>query len=377
MTPFSDLAMPGPANLKPYTPGKPVEVLERELGITGSIKLASNENPLGCSPTVIEAGRKALTGEFFARYPDASGFELKADLCAKHGVQAEQITLGNGSNDILCLLAQSLLGQGRASVFSQYSFAVYPIATAAASGEARIAPAFAPGTAMPYGHDLAAMRVLIDDSVRLVFVANPNNPTGTWLEPADFAAFMADVPENVIVVLDEAYHDYQPEGSRIDAEAMLAQHQNLVVTRTFSKVYGIAAMRIGYGLSHPDIADVLNRVRQPFNNNQLALTAARAALADQQFVDQSVAMNTAGMAKLNAALEQRGMINIPSHANFITFDVGRDAAPVYDAMLREGVIVRPLAGYGLPNHLRVTIGADEENTRFIKALDVALANTAG
>ena len=180
-----------------------------------------------------------------------------------------------------------------------------------------------------------------------------------------------------MVVLDEAYHDYQPEGSRIDAEAMLAQHQNLVVTRTFSKVYGIAAMRIGYGLSHPDIADVLNRVRQPFNNNQLALTAARAALADQQFVDQSVAMNTAGMAKLNAALEQRGMINIPSHANFITFDVGRDAAPVYDAMLREGVIVRPLAGYGLPNHLRVTIGADEENTRFIKALDVALANTAG
>lgn len=374
MTPFSDLAMPGPATLKPYTPGKPVEVLERELGITGSIKLASNENPLGCSPKVIEAGQRALTGEFFARYPDASGFELKRDLCAKHGVQPEQITLGNGSNDILCLLAQSLLGPGRASVFSQYSFAVYPIATAAASGEARIAPAFAPDTTMPYGHDLAAMRALIDDSVRLVFVANPNNPTGTWLEPADFAAFMADVPQDVIVVLDEAYHDYQPDDSRIDAEAMLARHGNLVVTRTFSKVYGIAAMRIGYGLSHPEIADVLNRVRQPFNNNQLALTAARAALADQQFVAQSVAMNTAGMASLTDALAQRGMTCVPSHANFITFDVGRDAAPVYDAMLREGVIVRPLAGYGLPNHLRVTIGAEVENARFIKALDVALAH---
>ena len=375
MTPFSDLAMPGPANLKPYTPGKPVEVLERELGITGSIKLASNENPLGCSPNVIEAGRKALTGEFFARYPDASGYELKADLCAKHGVQPEQITLGNGSNDILCLLAQSLLGPGRASVFSQYSFAVYPIATSAASGEARIAPAFAPDSAMPYGHDLAAMRGLIDDSVRLVFVANPNNPTGTWLEPEGFASFMADVPDNVIVVLDEAYHDYQPAESRIDAEAMLAKHSNLVVTRTFSKVYGIAAMRIGYGLTHPDIADVLNRVRQPFNNNQLALTAARAALADQQFVEQSVAMNTAGMAELGEALNQRGMVCIPSHANFITFDVGRDAGPVYEAMLREGVIVRPLVGYNLPNHLRVTIGSAEENTRFIKALDVALVAT--
>ena len=372
MTPFTDLAMPGPATLKPYTPGKPVEVLERELGITGSIKLASNENPLGCSPKVIEAAQHAMQGEFFARYPDASGFELKRDLCAKHGVQPEQITLGNGSNDILCLLAQSLLGPGRASVFSQYSFAVYPIATAAASGEARIAPAFAPDTDMPYGHDLAAMRGLIDDSVRLVFIANPNNPTGTWLQPDDFSAFMADVPADVIVVLDEAYHDYQPAEARINAEAMLAQYPNLVVTRTFSKVYGIAAMRIGYGLSHPDIADVLNRVRQPFNNNQLALTAARAALADHNFVEQSVKLNTAGMAELDAALKARGMACIPSHANFISFGVGHDAAPVYEAMLREGVIVRPLAGYGLPQHLRVTVGTDDENARFIKALGVAL-----
>ena len=373
MTAFTDLAMPGPATLKPYTPGKPVEVLERELGITGSIKLASNENPLGCSPHVIEAGRTALTGEFFARYPDASGYELKQDLCAKHGVSAEQITLGNGSNDILCLLAQSLLGPGRASVFSQYSFAVYPIATAAASGEARIATAHAPDTDMPYGHDLDAMRAQIDDTVRLVFVANPNNPTGTWLEPAAFGDFIDAVPSNVIVVLDEAYHDYQPADARIDAEALLARHHNLVVTRTFSKVYGIAAMRIGYGLSHPDIADVLNRVRQPFNNNQLALTAARAALADQQFVKQSVAMNTDGMAMLSEALDNLGMVRIPSHANFITFDVGRDAGPVYDALLREGVIVRPLAGYGMPNHLRVTVGTADENQRFVDAMHTVLA----
>lgn len=365
--------MPGPAALKPYTPGKPVEVLERELGITGSIKLASNENPLGCSPAVIEAGRKVLAGEFFARYPDATGYELKADLCAKHGVTADQITLGNGSNDILCLLAQSLLGPGRASVFSQYSFAVYPIATAAASGEARIADALGADSDMPYGHDLDAMRGLIDDNVRLVFVANPNNPTGTWVSPDAFAAFMQAVPDNVVVVLDEAYHDYQPEDERIDAEALLARHANLVVTRTFSKVYGIAAMRIGYGLSHPDIADVLNRVRQPFNNNQLALTAARAALGDAQFVAQSVALNNDGMAFLNEALDELGMVRIPTHANFITFDVGRDAGPVYEALLREGVIVRPLAGYGLPNHLRVTVGTAAENERFVAALRKVLA----
>lgn len=373
MIDFKQLAMPGPVALKPYTPGKPVEVLERELGITGSIKLASNENPLGCSPAVTAAVQGALGGEFFARYPDAAGHELKADLAAYHGIEAERITLGNGSNDILVLLAQALLGPGRAAVFSDFAFAVYPIATAAASGIARVAPALAPDSDMPYGHDLAAMAALIDSDVRLVFVANPNNPTGTWIEPDAFEAFLRGVPEDVVVVLDEAYYDYQPEEWRIDARRLLDAYPNLVVTRTFSKVYGIAAMRVGYGLSHPGLADILNRVRQPFNNNAVAHVAARAALADTDFVDQSVALNLTGLARLRQALDGLGLGYLPTHANFLTFDLGRDAAPVYEALLREGVIVRPLAGYGMPQHLRTTVGTAEENERFIEALTRVLA----
>ncbi|MEN8820182.1 MAG: histidinol-phosphate transaminase [Abyssibacter sp.] len=373
MIDFKQLAMPGPVALKPYTPGKPVEVLERELGITGSIKLASNENPLGCSPAVTAAVQGALGGEFFARYPDAAGHELKADLAAYHGIEAERITLGNGSNDILVLLAQALLGPGRAAVFSDFAFAVYPIATAAASGIARVAPALAPDSDMPYGHDLAAMAALIDSDVRLVFVANPNNPTGTWIEPDAFEAFLRGVPEDVVVVLDEAYYDYQPEEWWIDARRLLDAYPNLVVTRTFSKVYGIAAMRVGYGLSHPGLADILNRVRQPFNNNAVAHVAARAALADTDFVDQSVALNLTGLARLRQALDGLGLGYLPTHANFLTFDLGRDAAPVYEALLREGVIVRPLAGYGMPQHLRTTVGTAEENERFIEALTRVLA----
>lgn len=373
MIDFKQLAMPGPVALKPYTPGKPVEVLERELGITGSIKLASNENPLGCSDLVKSAVAEALSGELFARYPDAAGFDLKADLAAMHGIEPERITLGNGSNDILVLLAQSLLGPGRASVFSRFAFAVYPIATAAASGEARIADALGPDADMPYGHDLDAMRALIDDDVRLVFVANPNNPTGTWLQPAAFEAFLRDVPSDVVVVLDEAYHDYQPEEWRIDARRLLDAYPNLVVTRTFSKIYGIAALRVGYGLSDPGLADILNRVRQPFNNNAIAHIAARAALADRAFVEASVAANRTGMETLNQGLQRLGLTAIPSQANFITFDAGDDAQGLYDALLREGVIVRPLAGYDMPNHLRVTIGTEAENARFLDALSRVLA----
>jgi histidinol-phosphate aminotransferase len=373
MIDFKQLAMPGPVALKPYTPGKPVEVLERELGITGSIKLASNENPLGCSPAVTAAVQASLSGDFFARYPDAAGHELKADLAAHHGIEAERITLGNGSNDILVLLAQALLGPGRASVFSDYAFAVYPIATAAASGEARVAKALDADSDMPYGHDLEAMRALIDDKVRLVFVANPNNPTGTWLEPDGFEAFLRDVPDDVVVVLDEAYHHYQPEEWRIDARRLLDEYPNLVVTRTFSKIYGIAAMRIGYGLSHAGLADILNRVRQPFNNNAVAHVAARAALADGEFVDESVATNLTGLARIRQGLDALGVGYLPTHTNFLTFDLARDAAPVYEAMLREGVIVRPLAGYGMPNHLRTTIGTVHENERFLDALGRVLS----
>ena len=271
------------------------------------------------------------------------------------------------------LLAQALLGPGRAAVFSDYAFAVYPIATAAASGQARIAKALGADCDMPYGHDLDAMAALIDDTVRLVFVANPNNPTGTWIEPDAFEAFLRGVPQDVVVVLDEAYYDYQPEEWRIDARRLLDAYPNLVVTRTFSKVYGIAAMRVGYGLSHPGLADILNRVRQPFNNNAVAHVAARAALADSDFVDESVALNQTGLARLRQGLDQLGLGYLPTHANFLTFDLGRDAAPVYEALLREGVIVRPLAGYGMPQHLRATVGTADENERFLTALSRVIA----
>jgi histidinol-phosphate aminotransferase len=359
-------ALPGIRGLTPYQPGKPIEELQRELGLSDVIKLASNENPLGASPRAQAAAAAAL--EELQLYPDGSGFRLKRALSERLGVGTDRITLGNGSNEILELLARVFLAPGRVALFSEYAFAVYPIVTQAVGAEARVAPAHATDRDMPLGHDLAAFRARLDAAVRLVFIANPNNPTGTWLAPDEIAGFLRSVPDDVVVVLDEAYHEYMEAALRPDSLELLAQHSNLVITRTFSKVYGLAALRVGYSISHPEIADLLNRARQPFNNNSLALAAAEAALGDDAHVQRSVANNREGLQTLGAGLQEMGLRCLPSQANFLSFDLGRPSGPVYEALLRQGVIVRPLAPYAMPNHLRVTVGTPAENLRFLTAL---------
>ncbi|KFE56130.1 histidinol-phosphate transaminase [Pseudomonas syringae] len=364
---FLALALPGVQKLSPYVPGKPVDELARELGIDPAkiIKLASNENPLGASPRALQAIRDELAE--LTRYPDGNGFELKKRLAERCGVQSDQVTLGNGSNDILELVARAYLAPGLNAVFSEFAFAVYPIVTQATGATAHVVPA------KDWGHDLPAMLAAIDSNTRVVFIANPNNPTGTWFGPEALSRFLAAVPEHVLVVLDEAYIEYAQGGELPDGLDYLAEHPNLLVSRTFSKAYGLASLRVGYGLSSPAVADVLNRVRQPFNVNSFALAAACAALDDVDYVTKSRQLNLVGMEQLEGGLRLLGLTWIPSRGNFLAVDMGRDAAPVYQALLREGVIVRPVAGYGMPHHLRVSIGLLEENTRFLEALARVLA----
>jgi len=364
---FLALAQPGVQKLSPYVPGKPVDELARELGLAPEtiVKLASNENPLGPSPRVLEAVRQALPE--LTRYPDGNGFTLKQSLAHRYGAAPEQITLGNGSNDILELVARAFLAPGLNAVFSAHAFAVYPIATQAAGAQGKVVPA------RDWGHDLDAMLAAIDAQTRVIFLANPNNPTGTWFGAEALERFLAQVPEQVLVVLDEAYIEYA-EGSELpDGLAYLAQHPNLLVSRTFSKAYGLAALRVGYAISSPRIADVLNRVRQPFNVNSLALAAACAALEDEDYLRASREANTAGMRQLEAGFRALGLSWIPSRGNFIAVDFARDAAPVNQALLHEGVIVRPVAGYGMPTFLRVSIGTEAENARLLDALQQVLA----
>jgi len=361
---FINQAAPGLASLRPYVPGKPLSELERELGITGSIKLASNENPLGPSPRVraaIEAQLAELT-----RYPDGGAFELRGALARHHDVQAACVTLGNGSNDVLDMIARAFLWSGRESLFSQYAFAVYPISSMAVGAALRIAPA------RDYGHDLEAMRQLISDRTGVVWIANPNNPTGTCLGERELRDFIEAVPSHVIVVVDEAYFEYVHDEDYPDVSRWLGDFPNLVVTRTFSKAYGLAALRVGYGLSHPDVADLLNRVRQPFNVDSFAQAAALAALDDRDYLRRSVELNDRGMRQLVEGVERLGLGFIPSSGNFLTIDLGREAAAVDQALLHLGVVTRPIANYGLPNHLRVSIGLPEENARFLTALGQVL-----
>ncbi len=360
MNRFLDITAPGISELKPYVPGKPLSELERELGITESIKLASNENPLGASPRVAEAIAAALPE--LARYPDGGGFELRQALARKHGVGADCITLGNGSNDVLDMVARVFLQPGTESLFSQYAFAVYPISSQAAGARLVIAPA------RDYGHDLAAMRELVGPDTRVVWIANPNNPTGSWLAKDELYDFLSDLPPEVMLVLDEAYTEYVAQADYPDGTRWLEAFPNLIVTRTFSKAYGLASLRLGYALSHPQVADLLNRVRQPFNVNSLAQVAALAALSDEAFIAESVSVNRAGMEQLVAGVEALGLSYIPSVGNFLCVDFGRDAAPVDQALLRRGCITRPLANYGMPNHLRISIGLEAENARLLESL---------
>lgn len=364
---YSDLAVSGVRELRPYTPGKPIDELEREYGVSDSIKLASNENPLGASPDAIAAVRAALEDVWL--YPDANGFHLKSALAERHGVSTDCITLGNGSNDVLVFLAQVFLQPGLQSLFSQYCFAVYPIATQMVGAEAVVAPALAEDhPAMPLGHDLRALYERVGPDTRMVWIANPNNPTGTWLDGNRVQDFLASLPGHVICVVDEAYTEYAESGALGDASQWLERFPNLVVTRTFSKAYGLAGLRVGYALSNPGIADLLNRVRPAFNVNSLALEAARAALNDQEFIRRSREMNSAGMVQLREGLAELGAAVIPSAANFVLARFDRPGAELNEALLRLGVIVRPVGNYGLDNYLRITVGTAAQNRRLLKAL---------
>jgi histidinol-phosphate aminotransferase len=351
--------------LAPYLPGKPLADLEREYGISDAIKLASNENPYELPQSVQAAVIGGLNA--LQRYPDGAGFELRAALSQQLGVPAAGITLGNGSNDILVLLAETFLTPQVNAIYDQYSFVVYRLAVQATGATARIASSKPRNHVQPLSHDLDAMLALVDRDTRLVFIANPNNPTGTWVDRESLYRFLQKLPAHVIAVIDEAYHEYARGGEFPDACEWLGQFPNLVVTRTFSKAYGLAGLRVGYGLSSPAIASLLNRVRQPFNVNILGQRAALAALDEQAWVTQCCSESCAERSRLRDALASIGIASLPSRGNFLLAEV-RDAAAVNEFLLRQGVIVRPVANYGLDNYLRISIGSPPENDRCLRAL---------
>jgi histidinol-phosphate aminotransferase len=358
------------STLSPYVPGKPLSELEREYGISDSIKLASNENPLGMGALARDAIMRAV--EEAGLYPDGNGFVLKQALARKHQLDASRITLGNGSNDLIVMLTEVFLTTEVEAVCSQFAFSIFGIAAQATGAKVQVAPARPETHPQALGHDLDAMRALVNERTRLVYIANPNNPTGTWVESEPLRAFLAALPLTTIVIVDEAYLEYVEDPQFPDAGRWLDQFPNLVVMRTFSKAYGLAALRVGYGLSHPTVADLLNRVRQPFNVNSLGLAAAEAALEDHPHLARSVALNRSGMLQLERGFDRLPVRRYPSRGNFILIDCKRPSGPVYEAMLRQGVIVRPLVSYRMPNHLRITVGTEAQNQRMLAALERAL-----
>jgi len=368
--PFLQRAAAGIVSLAPYQPGKPVSELAREYGLSDIVKLASNESPLGPGPAAQRHARAAC--EELGRYPDGSAFELRRGLAERHGVDPAAITLGNGSNDILDLVARVFLGPGRNAVVSRHAFAIYALVTRSVGAECRVAPARPADDGQPFGHDVDAMLDRVDADTGVVFVANPNNPTGTRIAESELRRLLDGVPARTVVLLDEAYFEYVDDPDCPDGSTRLGQHPNLVVTRTFSKAHGLAALRAGYGLSDPALADLLNRVRQPFNMNHVAQAAALGSLEDDAHVARAVALNRAGLEQLGQGLDALGVEWIPSVANFLCVEVG-DGSGVYEALLREGVIVRPMGGYELPGHIRVTTGLERENARFLQALAKVLA----
>ncbi len=365
---FFALATAGVQGLQPYQPGKPIEELEREYGIQNIIKLASNENPLGTNPLIISELQSSLKQLF--RYPDGNGFTLKQALAQKLVVSADMITLGNGSNDILELIARTFVTAENSVIFSQYAFAIYPLVTQAMGAKSLEIPA------IEWGHDLTAMQTAVRDDTRVIFIANPNNPTGTWVNHTQLQTFLAAIPEDKIVVLDEAYFEYVEDTSYPNSLVLLEKYPNLIITRTFSKAYGLAGLRVGYAISHPKIANLLNRIRQPFNVNLLALAAATIALNDRHYLEKSVIANRWGMQQLIDAFQSMNLAFIPSVGNFITVQLPSTGLIIYEKLLLEGIIVRPLANYQMPYHLRVTIGTQEENARFIQALQKVISTTS-
>ncbi len=361
---LSELAPAYIRSIAAYQPGKPISDVARELGLAEAdiVKLASNENPLGPSKKAIAAMQSAL--QDLALYPDGGGFALKAAIAKKFGVNSAQIILGNGSNDVLELAARTFMHEGDSAVYSQHAFAVYPLATQAVGATGIEVKA------KNFGNDLPAMCAAIQPTTKIVFLANPNNPTGTFVDAAALHAFLLSVPKNVLVILDEAYGEYLQQDDAYDSVPWLAEFPNLIISHTLSKAYGLAGLRIGFGLAAPQLIDLMNRVRQPFNVNHLAMVAAVAALADDAHITDSRRLNADGVAMLSTALSARGLEVIPSYGNFVTFKINQ-AGSVFQSLLKQGVIVRPIAGYGLPDYLRVTVGTADQIARFLAALDVA------
>jgi histidinol-phosphate aminotransferase len=356
--------------IAPYQGGKPISEVAREFGLDEAniIKLASNENPLGMPESARQAMAAAIAEA--GRYPDGNGFELKAAITAKYGVPAEWITLGNGSNDILELAAHAFVQPGQSVIYAQYSFAIYALAAQAVGARSLVIDA------RNYGHDLDAMAAAIVDDTRLIFIANPNNPTGTFIPGEQIEAFLKRVPSNVVVVLDEAYTEFLPAELQYDSIAWVGRYPNLLVSRSMSKVYGLAGLRIGYGIAQAGITDLLNRIRQPFNVNSLAQAAAIAALRDDAFVQRSAKLNADGYRQLTEAFDAMGIEYVRSLGNFVMIKVGEDlgaGARINLALLKQGVIVRPVGNYGLPQWLRISIGLQKENGLFLTALKKVLA----
>lgn len=365
MTRLSDLAPSYIRSIAPYQPGKPIAELAREMGLQPEqiIKLASNENPLGISPKAEEAMHAALAD--IARYPDGNSFALRDAVSIKFGLSPEQLVFGNGSNDILELAARAFLAPGAEAIYSQHAFAVYALVTQAVGATGVVVPA------KDFGHDLSAMLAAINSSTRMVFIANPNNPTGTLIHKEVLLSFLRQVPEHVLVVLDEAYDEYLPDNLKSESVNWLNEFKNLVVSRTFSKAYGLAGLRIGFGMAATEVADIMNRVRQPFNVNSVAQAAAVASLADDAFVARSYALNQAGMLQITRGLTILGLEFIPSFGNFVSFRID-GATAMYRRLLEHGVIVRPIASYEMPDYLRVSIGLFAENARFLEVLEKIL-----
>ena len=351
---------PSIETIQPYQGGKPIAEVQRELGLTDIIKLASNENPLGPSPLAVKAISEAA-GEVHL-YPDGNAYYLKADLAALLGVSADHLILGNGSNDVLQLIAEAYVGPGDEVVYAAGAFVVYSLVTKLCSATPVVVPM------VEHTHDLSAMAAAITDKTKVVFVANPNNPTGTMVTADETAAFMEQVPDDVLVVFDEAYYEYVARSDYPQTLPYVLAGRNFIITRTFSKIFGLAGLRIGYGIATPTLIETLNRVRQPFNCNAIGQAAAQAALKDTAHVRRSREQNFLGRAFLYEALDDIGLGYVETEGNFIMVHLRHSGADVAEALLKAGIIVRPIAGYGYPNAIRVTIGTQPENERLIQAL---------
>ncbi|MFL3665533.1 MAG: histidinol-phosphate transaminase [Verrucomicrobiota bacterium] len=364
--PFFDKLNPTLNTLPVYQPGRPIDEVARELGLDAGeiIKVASNENPLGPSPLAVEAMKTAV--DQCHLYPDGNAFHLKKKLAAKLGVEPANLILGNGSNEIIEFVSHALLGPGSEIVVSQYCFAIYPLVAMMMGAKVNAVPAVA------HGHDLLSMLGAITPSTRVVWVANPNNPTGTLAKPGDVRALVDQVPDDVLLVMDEAYYEFLDKPVDLLPLVRSGEKPNLLLMRTFSKIYGLAGLRIGYGIGHPNFVSALEKVRQPFNTNAVAQAGAMAALDDDAHIATTRSTNADGLKFFEALCVEQGIEFVPSYANFVMLRVG-DGQAVFEAMQRQGVITRPMGGYGLPEWIRLSIGTAKENQRASESLNAALA----